>query len=356
MRDFAHELIARGYEVSVYAPGRRTTDMPLWVHTNDSSFAVPYNGSWAHLSFFLTAGMRVRRWVRQGHFDILHIHEPEIPSLSHKPLRMRRAPRMVATFHASVEPYPKLLRMFGRMITRQLQPVAQAIFVSPAAKRTADHFVPLSTPSHVIPNGIDYDFFAKAEPRTSWRGTAQAPTIGFLGRMAEERKGFRIFAKAASYVLQRYPQARFLCAGDGQDAAYAMLRDIDPSGQLQRHFEFLGRIDDDSKASFYRSLDIYVAPQTGGESFGIVLAEAMAASCAVVASDLEAFVDVTHNGAEAALFQNGDAHDCAETIVELLEDEERRNALAQAGSDRARDFDWSAVVDQVLAVYNEALS
>ena len=102
----------RGHSVSVFAPGRRTKDMPLWVHTNGSSFAIPYNGSWAHLSYFLAAGLQTRRWVRQGQFDIVHLHEPEAPSVSHKPLVMHDAPPMVATFHASIEPYPRALHIF----------------------------------------------------------------------------------------------------------------------------------------------------------------------------------------------------------------------------------------------------
>lgn len=356
IRDFAQQLIDRGYEVAVYAPGRRTSGMPLWVHTNDSSFAVPYNGSWAHLSYFLTAGLRTRRWVRQGHFDVLHLHEPEAPSLAHKPLLMHGAPPMVATFHASIEPYPRLLKIFGKMLHRRLQPVSQAIFVSPAAQRTAEHFLPGSIERHVIPNGIDRSFFADAMPDERWQGTASAPTIGFLGRMSEDRKGFAVFAQAAMAVLKTYPHARFLCAGDGKDYAIRVLGELDPSCDLQRHFEFLGRIDDDQKAAFYRSLDVYVAPQIGGESFGIVLAEAMAAGCAVVASDLDAFVDVTEDGADAALFVTGDAQDCARTIEHVLNDTEERERLGQAGMRRSYDFDWSTVVDRIVEVYQKALS
>ena len=112
IRDFSEALMRRGHSVSVFAPGRRTKDMPLWVQTNGSSFAIPYNGSWAHLSYFLAAGLQTRRWVRQGQFDIVHLHEPEAPSVSHKPLVMRGAPPMVATFHASIEPYPRALHLF----------------------------------------------------------------------------------------------------------------------------------------------------------------------------------------------------------------------------------------------------
>ena len=116
--------------------------MPQYVHTNNSSFAIPYNGSWAHLSYFLNAGHTTRKWVRDGGFDILHLHEPETPSLSHKPLVMHDAPPMVATFHASIEPYPRALRLFTRYLRKYLSPLREAIFVSESAQKTAEHYLP----------------------------------------------------------------------------------------------------------------------------------------------------------------------------------------------------------------------
>lgn len=346
----------RGHFVSVFAPGRRTKDMPLWVHTNGSSFAIPYNGSWAHLSYFLAAGLQTRRWVRQGQFDIVHLHEPEAPSVSHKPLVMHDAPPMVATFHASIEPYPRALHIFERYLRSYLTPLSRAIFVSPSAGRTADHYLPEDIGRTVIPNGIDRSAYLRATPNAQWQGTAEHPTIGFLGRLEEERKGFPVFVDAAQQVLRQYPGTRFLVVGDGRkDAEKTILEREDGEGLLE-HFEFLGRVDDDDKARFYKSLDVYVAPQTGGESFGIVLAEAMAAGCAIVASDLPAFVDVTEQGEDAALFANKDGHDCAARICELLADDQRRERLATAGLKRSQDFDWETVVDEVLAVYRQALS
>lgn len=356
IRDFSEALMRRGHHVSVFAPGRRTKDMPLWVQTNGSSFAIPYNGSWAHLSYFLAAGLQTRRWVRQGQFDIVHLHEPEAPSVSHKPLVMRGAPPMVATFHASIEPYPRALHLFQRYLHSYLEPLSEAIFVSPSAQRTADHYLPASISRHVIPNGIDRASYLRARPDERWRGTPKHPTIGFLGRLEEERKGFPIFIEAASRVLERHPGARFLVVGDGGDEAAKAIAERDGGAALLERFEFLGRVDDDAKARFYKSLDVYVAPQTGGESFGIVLAEAMAAGCPIVASDLPAFVDVTEQGRDAALFANRDAADCAERICELLADPSLRTRLGKAGLRRSGDFDWETVVDEVLAVYRRALS
>ncbi|WEV76131.1 glycosyltransferase family 4 protein [Bifidobacterium sp. ESL0800] len=356
IRDFAEELMKRGHTVEVLAPGRRTRDMPLWVTTNDSSFSIPYNGSVARLSYFGFVGPRTRRWVKQGHFDIVHLHEPETPSLSHKPLTMIHHPPFVGTFHAAFDPYPLALRVFQGYLRQYLSSLSAGICVSDAAKDVVKHYGPRKIRYDVIPNGINRGFFANAKPRQSWQGTKVAPTIGFLGRMGESRKGFSVFACAAYDIVKRYPSARFLCAGTGQRDALKILAKIDPSGSLVGHFEFLGRISDQDKARFYKSLDVYVAPQTGGESFGIVLVEAMAASCAVVSSDLEAFAAVAQDGKDAALFANGDGHDCARQIISLLDNPQRRQHLRRTGFEHSKRYDWPEVADRVLEVYARVLS
>ena len=355
IRDFAEELIARGHSVEVLAPGRRTNDMPLWVHTTGTSFVIPYNGSKARLSYFGFAGPKARMWVRQGHFDILHLHEPEAPSLSHKPLIAGFMPcPYVATFHSAFDQYPKALRFFERYLKLYLGNLREAICVSEAALDTARHYLPDDVPTHIIPNGINRHFFADAPANPDWLGTPETPTIGFLGRMGEERKGFPVFVEAASHLVERFPQARFLCVGDGEADARAMLKDYGES--LSSRFEFLGRLSDADKARFYRSLDVYVAPQTGGESFGIVLAEAMSAGCPVVASDLKAFVDVSEQGRDASLFRIGDGADCARVIEGLLLDPNARIALGERGAQRSRAYDWQTVTDRVLEIYARVLS
>ncbi|MCH4208535.1 glycosyltransferase family 4 protein [Bifidobacterium sp.] len=356
IRDFAKELTARGHHVEVLAPGRRTKDMPLWVHANGSSFSIHYNGSVARLSYFGVVGLQARRWVEQGQFDILHLHEPETPSLSHKPLTMKHHPPMIATFHAAFTTYPRALLLFEPYLRRYLDPLSDAICVSEAALDTAAHYLPEHIDAHIIPNGISTAFFAHAEPAPRWLGTAERPTIGFLGRMGDERKGFIVFAQAAQRILGTYPHARFLCVGDGEGSGRRILNRTDPSGALAEHCEFLGRISDEDKARFYRSLSVYIAPQTGGESFGIVLAEAMAAACPVVASDLDAFRAVADNGAAAALFENGDGRDCARAVCGVLADSSLRERLCAEGSQRSQLYDWSGVTGRVLEIYARALS
>lgn len=356
IRDFARQLRARGHRVEVLAPGRRTTDMPLWVNTNGTSFSIPYNGSIARLSYFGFVGIQTRRWIAQGKFDIVHLHEPEAPSLSHKALTMRHHPPLVGTFHSAFDRYPATLRCFEPYLRRYLEPLDQAICVSDEARAVVERYLPVSTPTTVIPNGIDRARFHDASTNPAWLGTAQRPTIGFLGRMGEERKGFKTFAEAALRVLEHCPGARFLCAGDGEQEGRAIIHRLHGRGDAEDHFEFLGRISEYDKARFYRSLDVYVAPQLGGESFGIVLAEAMAAACPVVASNLEAFRAVSDDGDAALLFDTGDHRQCARRICLLLDEPARRHALAERGSLRSMDFDWGSVTDRILAVYARALS
>lgn len=356
IRDFARQLRSRGHHVEVLAPGRRTTDMPLWVNTNGTSFSIPYNGSVARLSYFGFVGIQTRRWIKQGKFDIVHLHEPEAPSLSHKALTLRHHPPLIATFHSAFDRYPATLRLFEPYLRRYLEPLEQAICVSDEALDVVAHYLPDNTATTVIPNGIDRSQFHDAECDPSWLGTTQSPTIGFLGRMGEERKGFKVFAKAAARVLQHVPHARFLCAGDGEQEGRRIVHELRDGEGLDDHIEFLGRISDQDKARFYRSLSLFVAPQLGGESFGIVLTEAMSAACPVVASDLQAFRAVSDDGRAAALFSAGDDAQCARRICTLLDDRTQRQQLAQAGSRRSIAFDWDTVTDQVLAVYARALS
>lgn len=355
IRDFAQQLISRGHHVEVLAPGRRTFDMPKWVQTTGSSFSIPYNGSVAHLSYFGLAGHKTRQWVKQGHFDILHLHEPEVPSISHKPLIPGFAPcPFVATFHAAFDSYPIALKAVEPYLKRHLSSISHAICVSESARAAADHYLPARTEQRIIPNGVDTSIFAQAQPIKAWQGTDRQPTIGFLGRLNEERKGFEIFAKAACDVLETMPGARFLCAGDGQKDAIRILRSFSPD--LEHHFEFLGRISDSAKASLYKSLDVYVAPQTGGESFGIVLVEAMAAGCPIVASDLPAFRAISQDGNSILHFTNGDSCSCAKTIEAVFCDAQIRQSLSQAGVERSKCFDWQSVTEQVLSVYSQAIA
>nr|WP_148220918.1 glycosyltransferase family 4 protein [Xylanimonas cellulosilytica] len=348
VRDLAEALIGRGNHVSVLAPADEDSDVPDVVVPAGSAVAVRYNGSVARLAFGPRAAARVRRWIDAGEFDVLHLHEPMTPSLSMLALWIAEGP-VVATFH-SAQVRSRALQVAYPLLRQSLEKIAARVAVSEDARRTlVDH---VGGDAVVIPNGVYVDTFAAAEPSPRWRGRPDAPTIAFLGRLDEPRKGLQVLVAAVPDVLSQHPGARFLVAGrgdDGRDLAVAAL------GPHAHAVEFLGGITDEEKASLLASVDLYVAPQTGGESFGIVLVEAMSAGAGVVASDLGAFRRVLDDGAAGALFRNGDPADLARAINAALADPAGTAARRRHASGWVRRYDWSTVTDQVEAVYEMAV-
>lgn len=222
-----------------------------------------------------------------------------------------------------------------------LEKISARIAVSEYARRTlVEH---LGGDAVVIPNGVDVDFFAEAEPKAEWQGD----TIGFIGRIDESRKGLPVLMRALPAILDARPQTRLLVAGRGDEEEAV---DGLPAEYRDR-VEFLGMVSDEDKARLLRSVDVYVAPNLGGESFGIILVEAMSAGAPVLASDLDAFVQVLDGGAAGRLFSNGDAAGLAEAAVELLGDPRRRKELQDLAARHVRRFDWSTVGADILAVY-----
>jgi phosphatidylinositol alpha-mannosyltransferase len=232
------------------------------------------------------------------------------------------------------------------LLRPSLEKINGRIAVSEDARRTVTTH--LGGDAVVIPNGVNVSRFADAVPADRWTGTVDAPTIAFLGRIDEPRKGLPVLAAAMPAVLARHPGARVLVAGPG-DVEAARER-LDPA--VAAATEFLGMVSDEDKAVLLSSVDLYVAPHTGGESFGIVLVEAMSAGAPVVASDLAAFVRVLDGGKAGCTFANEDSADLARHLVRLLGDRAERERLGAAGHRRAWVFDWSVVAEDVMAVYD----
>ncbi|MFD9488553.1 glycosyltransferase family 4 protein [Streptomyces sp. NPDC059991] len=339
IRDLAEHLIRRGHEVSVLAPADDETPLPPYVVSAGRAVPVPYNGSVARLNFGFLSAARVRRWLHEGTFDVIHIHEPASPSLGLLSCWAAQGP-IVATFHTS-NPRSRAMIAAYPILQPALEKISARIAVSEYARRTlVEH---LGGDAVVIPNGVDVDFFAKAEPRPQWQGD----TLGFMGRIDEPRKGLPVLMRALPKILAERPQTRLLVAGKGDaEEAVASL-----PAEMRSRVEFLGMVSDEDKARFLSSVDVYVAPNTGGESFGIILVEALSAGAAVLASDLDAFAQVLDQGGAGELFANEDADALAEAAVGLLSDPARRAGLSARGSAHVRRFDWSTVGADILAVY-----
>ncbi|BCI52917.1 phosphatidyl-myo-inositol mannosyltransferase [Mycolicibacterium litorale] len=336
----AEVMRGRGHEVSVLAPASPHVDLPDYVVSGGRAVPIPYNGSVARLRFGPVTHRLVKRWLQQGQFDVLHLHEPNAPSLSMLALQAAEGP-IVATFHTSTTK-SLTLSVFQGILRPYHEKIVGRIAVSDLARRW--QMEALGSDAVEIPNGVDVAFFADAPRLDGYPRPGR--TVLFLGRYDEPRKGMAVLLGALPALVARYPDVQILIVGRGDEAE---LRE--QAGPLAPHLRFLGQADDATKASAMRSADVYCAPNTGGESFGIVLVEAMAAGTAVVASDLDAFRRVLRDGAAGRLVTVDDADALATGLIEVLDDDAARERYIAAASDTVGRYDWSVVAAQIMRVY-----
>ena len=339
--DLAQALHDHGHEVDVLAPLDDPSAAPSWVSDGGRPIAVSYNGAVARLSFGVKATRRVRAWIREGNFDIVHIHEPLAPSLSLLTCWSARGP-LVATWHSSHDRSRILAAGYGIAQTA-MEKIRGSIAVSEEARRTLVAHV--GGDAVLIPNGVRVAGFIDSPPLDGV--DPSCPSVLFLGRIDEPRKGLDVLIAALPRVVERFPDLIVLVAGPGDQEE--QIKKI--PNELLSHIRFLGMVSDEDKARALKAATVYVAPHTGGESFGIVLVEALAASTPVLASDLHAFRKVLEEGRSGRLFPTGDSEALGVTLIELLEDPAQREELVRQGNRRVRDFDWDYVVDDVIAVY-----
>ncbi|HSY15084.1 MAG TPA: glycosyltransferase family 4 protein [Jatrophihabitantaceae bacterium] len=347
VRDLAECLIEQGHSVSVLAPGEDgSPGLPAYVVAAGKTVPIPYNGSVARVQFGLVSAARVRRWLKDGSFDVVHVHEPAPPSLSLLTCMIHDGP-LVATFHMATT-RSRFLSMFDSVLQPFLEKLSGRIAVSQAARRViVEH---LGADAVVIPNGVDVRRFEDALPLPGY--PRDGGTVGFVGRYAEPRKGMDVLLAALEVLVPERPRLRLLVAGRGEADAF---RDGLPAA-LAGRVDLLGQVDEQEKARMLRSVDVYCAPNTGQESFGIILLEAMAARAPIVASDLEAFRQVLDAGRAGRLFRAGDPAELATALAEVIDDPGQRCRLSQAGRDAVAPFDWSVVSAQVLRVYELAIA
>jgi phosphatidylinositol alpha-mannosyltransferase len=337
----AEALIDLGHQVSVISPADDDAPLPGYVVPAGRAVPVPYNGSVARLAFGFLSASRVRRWLKEGGFDVLHVHEPAAPSLSLLACWVADGP-IVATVHTAI-PRSRAMHAAGPILQSALEKISGRIAVSEAARTTlVEHF---GGDAVLIPNGVSVRKFEKADPLPGWPGSGGA--LGFLGRMDEPRKGFSVLLRAFEMLAPERPGLRLLVAGHG-DADEALAK-TPPA--LRDRIVLLGQVSDADKVRVYHSVDVFCAPNTGGESFGIVLAEAMAAGAPIVASDLDAFRQVLRRGQAGELFPTGNAAELAAAAARLLDQPELRAGLSAAASAAVRVYDWPVVARDVVRVY-----
>jgi phosphatidylinositol alpha-mannosyltransferase len=257
VRDLTEVLTARGHQVSVLAPADDDAPLPAYVVPAGRAVPVPYNGSVARVNFGPLSAARVRRWLRDGHFDVLHIHEPATPSLSLLACWAATG-AIVATFHTA-NLRSRAMLAASPFLEPALEKVGARVAVSEDARRTLVEHV--GGDAVLIPNGVFVDRFAGAEPEPAWRG--DDGTVGFIGRLDEPRKGLPTLVAAMEQVVAERPGVRLLVAGRGDEEE--AVEDLPPA--VRKAVTFLGQVSEADKARLLRTVDVYVAPNLGGESF-----------------------------------------------------------------------------------------
>lgn len=341
VRDLAEALIGMGHEVSVLAPSDDEVELPEFVVSAGRAVPVPYNGSVARVNFGPASAARVRRWIRDGEFNVVHVHEPASPTLSVLACWASDGP-LVATQHSSIERSRVLSAAYYIMQTA-MEKVSGRIAVSEKARQTlVGH---LGGDAVLIPNGVACANFEDPTPLPGYPRVGK--TLFFIGRIDEPRKGLPVLLAAMPQIIAEVPDVELLVAGPGdvEDVRKSL------SPEVRERVRFLGLVSEADKVAAFHSADVYVAPNTGGESFGIVLLESMASGTTVLASDIEAFSLVLNGGECGELFANESPQDLAAKAIALLKDDDRRAQLSSVGVQRAWQFDWGTVARDVLRVY-----
>lgn len=315
-------LRSAGHEAVLIGPG---LEGPRGAVLLGSTTVIPANAAATPISLDPRVFARMRSAL--DGMEVVHVHEPLMPLVGTSAMRVR-GPAIVATFHADPPAWVRSTYGVGKRVwQRELRNAQIITTVSPVAARAIAGLADF----RVIPNGIDV-----AEYR---RGPTVPGRVAFLGR-DDRRKGLSVLLEAWPAVREEVPTATLVVAGAERPAP--------PLGVT-----FSGPVSEAEKRSILAEAEVFCAPNMGGESFGLVVAEAMASGCAVVASAIPAFVHVVGDAGE--LVAPGDVAGLGRSIVSLLQDPTRRAQLADAATGRVRRFDGPVVAVQYLAAYEEAM-
>ncbi|MGZ8476133.1 MAG: glycosyltransferase family 4 protein [Candidatus Limnocylindria bacterium] len=343
---FTYEAMTRmGHDVwivtSKYGRERESEGHVIRLGTG---WAAPANGSVGRVTLGLRFKRQAREVLEAQRFDILHFHEPFVPFLSPTMLDASETVN-IATFHAFGGFSPSYWigsRFAGRLAAK----LDGRIAVSGAARHFIDRYFPGEY--RIIPNGVDLEAFAGAEPYEELRD-GRTLNILFVGRF-EQRKGLIHLLQAYHRLRKRKVDARLLVIGAGpklrESKRFVGLRGI-------RDVEWLGRVSDEEKVRYFASADIFCAPNTGQESFGIVLLEAMAAGIPIVASDIHGFKRVVERNVQGILVEPKNPRALAAALYALARDPDLRHEMGEAGRARAPEFSWDRVTERIVDYYYE---
>lgn len=343
---------ALGHDTRIIAASTTNEDV-LGEHVIKVSGAVSpvsFSGSTARITLSPQVYRRVKKILRDEKFDIVHVHEPTVPMLSLVVLRHSHAVN-VGTFHAYRESNvvyeymrPLLQRVFNRLDGR--------IFVSEAARDYITQYFPGAYT--IIPNGIDCERFSAPDIQPVEQFNDGRPNILFVGRM-DKRKGFRHLLRAYPRIKEAIPDARLIVVGAFEDKDKAQYLRYARTHRLHG-VHFVGYVSPEELPRYYRTAALFCAPNTGFESFGIILLEAMAAGVPIIASDIAGFRSVLQDESEGLLVPPENARELARAAIDLLRDPTRCAEMGACGKRKAAQYDWSIIAQRVLSYYEELIA
>ena len=350
VRNLAVRLQRLGHETRIFAPSSRADvdfDSARFYRIG-TPIALRVNDSVARITLSFHLANRVATLIEQERFDVLHFHEPLMPALPMTMLRMSTTAN-VGTFHAFA--HSNIGYFYGRpLLQPYLAHLHRGIAVSEPARAFVNRYFP-DYPLRVIPNGIDVDVYRPGlAPIRHLRD--EKLNILFVGRL-EKRKGLGDLLRAYRAMKPRVPRSRLIIVGDGP------LRGRVESYVTRHRLQdvvLAGFVPESVKPRYYNSADIFCAPATGAESFGIVLLEALASGLPVVATEVPGYMSVLEPGRDSVTVEPQNWRELAASLVILARDPELRTRMSDYAVEKARRYSWDNVVSEVVDVYHEARS
>jgi len=351
IRALSRELRLLGHDVTVLTSRIRgeVPERDPRVLRLGRSLPLRYNGSLSRVTAGWRLGRRLEETLARERFDLLHVHNPLMPTLPLMATRRARCP-VVATFHSFYE-RDLLTWLFHGRLERRLGGLAARVPVSAAARSAVEPHFPGEY--RIIPNGVDYEFFSEAARREDDCLAGLTPgclRLLFVGA-AVRRKGLPQLLDAFAALRLRREDVELIVVGDGPDRARLQRR---LPGHAREAAHFVGFVPRQKLAEYYASADVFCAPSLGRESFGMVLLEAMAAGLPVVAFDIDGYRDVVRQGVEGLLVAPRDTAALARAVDWFLDRPEERAAYGRRGQARAEGLSWRVIARRLEAVYHEA--
>lgn len=351
VRPLAEQFIRAGHEVRIVAPCSRRLSYRCDYLTviGEHVIGLPASGSVSNVCLSFNLGPRVRSLLARERFDVVHLHEPFMPLLPFQFLRYSRATN-IATFHAAREGGSRLYAYSRHLIKPWWSRIHGRIAHSRSALRLiGDYF---AGRYRIIPSGVNYPFFAAEVPPIP-KFIDHRRNILFLGRL-EKRKGLPYLLEAYAQLKREMPDIRLIVVGGDGGMRPACEHYVQRQGLTD--VVFTGYVPDEHLPRYYKTADVYCAPNTGAESLGIVLLEAMAAGTPIVASDIEGFADVLTDGREGLLVPPRDGTALATALHRLLSDAALREEMGKQGAKTAQRYSWDRISREVLAYYEQVMN